>query len=103
MDKIRVGIVGCGGMANGAHIPAYKLDNKRVQIVAFCDIIEERAIKAKKKFAPKAKTYVDFNDLMADENVDAVDICTPNYWHSRIAVAALNATGAPRSLPPSLN
>ena len=91
MEKIRIGVVGCGGMGMGCHIPAYKLDKKRVEIVAFCDIIEERAIKAKKKFAPKAKTYVDFNDLIADENVDAVDICTPNYWHSRIAVAALDA------------
>lgn len=90
MDKIRIGLVGCGGMGNGAHMPAYLKDD-RVEVVAFCDIVEARAIKAKETFNPKAKTYVDFNDLIADENVDAVDICTPNYWHSRIAVAALNA------------
>ena len=90
MDKIRIGMVGCGGMCNGAHVPAY-LKDERVELVAFCDIVESRAIKAKETYNPQAKTYIDFNDLVADENIDAVDICTPNYWHSRIAVAALKA------------
>ena len=42
-DKIRVGIIGCGGIANGKHMPAIS-KVKEVEMVAFCDIIEERAI-----------------------------------------------------------
>ena len=87
MKKLKVGIVGLGGIAKGAHIPNY-LKDERFEIVALCDIIEERAVYAKENFFPNAKVYTDFNDLVKDENVESVDICTPNYWHSRIAVAA---------------
>ncbi len=88
--KIRVGIVGCGGIANGAHFPAY-LREKRVEVVALCDIIPERAEKAKKEHFNSADTYADYKDLLKDESIDVVDICTPNYYHSVIAVDALNA------------
>ena len=48
MKKLKVGIIGCGGIANGKHMPAIsKLDN--VEMVAFCDIIRERAEKAAKE------------------------------------------------------
>lgn len=90
MKKIKIGIVGVGGIAKGAHIPAY-LKDERVEIVALCDTIEERAIEAKETWFPNAKTYKDFNDLIKNSDVEAVDICTPNYWHSKIAVAALEA------------
>ena len=45
MDKVRIGLIGCGGIANGKHLPAYKA-NDRAELVAFCDIIVERAEKA---------------------------------------------------------
>ena len=45
MDKVRIGIIGCGGIANGKHLPALKR-NKYVEMVAFCDIVAERAEKA---------------------------------------------------------
>ncbi|MBQ3860652.1 MAG: Gfo/Idh/MocA family oxidoreductase, partial [Clostridia bacterium] len=45
LRTVKVGIVGCGGIANGKHMPALKkCDN--VEMIAFCDIIEERAVKA---------------------------------------------------------
>ena len=48
-DVVRVGIIGCGGIANGKHIPALsKLKN--VKMVAFCDIVEAKALKAREKF-----------------------------------------------------
>ncbi len=47
-DKIRVGIIGCGGIANGKHMPAIS-KVKEVEMVAFCDTMEERAIEAAKK------------------------------------------------------
>ena len=52
MEKVKVGIIGCGGIANGKHLPALKnlSDDGRVELVAFCDIIEERAQKAAKEY-----------------------------------------------------
>ena len=45
MDKVRIGIIGCGGIANGKHMPSLK-KLPDVEMVAFCDIIVERAEKA---------------------------------------------------------
>lgn len=42
MNKVRMGFIGCGGIANGKHLPAQKR-NPAAEMVAFCDIIEERA------------------------------------------------------------
>ena len=48
--KVRIGIIGCGGIANGKHMPALK-KIEEAEMVAFCDIIEERAVKAAKPSA----------------------------------------------------
>ena len=50
MKKFKVGIVGCGGIANGKHLPALK-KIPNVEFIAFCDIITERAQKANKEYA----------------------------------------------------
>ena len=49
MRKLKAGIVGCGGIANGKHLPAMKKSGL-YEIVAFCDIIRERAEKAKAEY-----------------------------------------------------
>lgn len=91
MEKLRVGIIGCGGIANGKHMPSLA-KVKEVEMVAFCDLIEERAEKAAKKFGVSgAKTYVDYNDLLARDDIDVVHVCTTNNTHAPITVAALQA------------
>ena len=90
MKKWRVGIIGVGGIFNGAHREHYLKDD-RLEVVALCDIIEERAVECRDGFFPDAKVYTDFNELLKDETIDSVDICTPNYLHSIIAVAAFKA------------
>ena len=91
MDKVRVGVIGCGGIANKKHMPALKkLPN--VEMVAFCDIIEERAVKAKTDFGtPDAKVYTDYKQLLEDKTIDVVHVCTPNRSHSFITVDALES------------
>lgn len=87
----RIGIIGCGGIANGKHMPALK-DLKNVEMVAFCDVIPERAEKAAKTYGtPDAKVYTDYKELLKDESIDAVHVCTPNRHHSYITVDALHA------------
>ena len=89
--KIKVGIIGCGGIANGKHMPSLaKLDN--VEMTAFCDIIEERAKNAAEKFGTKdAKVYKDYKELLNDKSIDVVHVCTPNKSHSFITIDALNS------------
>ncbi|MBR0121284.1 MAG: Gfo/Idh/MocA family oxidoreductase [Clostridia bacterium] len=91
MEKLKVGIIGCGGIANGKHMPALSKINE-VELVAFCDIIEERAQKAAKKFGVEgAKVYTDYKELLADESIVTVHVCTPNRSHSFITIDALEA------------
>lgn len=91
MRTVKVGIIGCGGIANGKHMPALKqLEN--VEMVAFCDIIPERAEKAAKEFgAAGAKAYVDYRELLKDSSIEVVHVCTPNREHCEISVAAMEA------------
>ena len=92
MEKtIKIGIIGCGGIANGKHMPSLA-KVKGVEMVAFCDIIPEKAEAAAKKFGtPDAKTYTDYKELLADEGIDVVHVCTPNRSHSFITVDALES------------
>ncbi len=88
---IRIGIIGCGGIANGKHLPAlFRL--KEVNIVAFCDILPEKAQEAKEKYGtPEAVIETDYLKLLADPTIDAVHVCTPNDSHAEISIAALEA------------
>ena len=92
MDRIvNVGIVGCGGIANGKHLPSLsKIPN--VRIVAFCDIIPERAQGSKEKYGTAdAKVYTDYKELLKDENIEVVHVLTPNREHAQITIDALYA------------
>ena len=67
MRKLKAGIVGCGGIANGKHLPAMKKSGL-YEIVAFCDIIRERAEKAKEEYGTEdAKVFEDYQELIKDE------------------------------------
>ena len=87
--KIRLGIVGCGGICRGSHVPFYQNEN-RVEVVAVCDLLPERTA-AIRAFFPAATAYADYRDLLARPEIDAIDICTPNDLHSEVAIAAFQA------------
>ena len=90
-EKLKVGIIGCGGIANGKHMPS--LDNyEKVEMVAFCDIIIERAEKAKEKYGTKdAKVYENYKELLEDKSIDVVHVLTPNKSHAMITIDALES------------
>lgn len=88
MSKIKVGVIGCGSIAKHRHIPEHAA-NENVEIVAFCDIVEERAQEYADQY--NAKAYTSFEELLKNEEVDAVSVCTPNSLHAPISIAALNA------------
>lgn len=90
MDKLKIGIIGCGGIANSKHLPSIKKVGG-AEVVAFCDIILEKAEKSAAKFgAEGARVFEDYRDLLK-EDLDAVYVCTPNRSHSVITVDALHA------------
>lgn len=92
MDKkVRIGIIGCGGIANGKHMPNLK-KVPEAEMVAFCDIIPEKAERAKDEYGtPQAKVYTDYKELLKDKAIDAVHVCTPNRSHSFITIDSLRA------------
>ncbi len=76
MRKLKAGIVGCGGIANGKHLPAIKKSGL-YEIVAFCDIVRERAEKAKEEYGTEdAKVFEDYKVLIK-EDLDVVYVTTP--------------------------
>ena len=90
MKILNVGVVGCGGIANNKHLPAMKRTGY-YNIVAFCDLVEERAEKAKKEFGTEdARVYTDYEELIK-EDLDAVYVLTPNSSHAPVAIAAMKA------------
>ena len=90
--KLRIGIIGRGGIANGKHMPALKNCADLAEMVYFCDLVLSRAEEAAKKFGtPDAKVCTDYKELLADETIDVVHVCTPNRSHSFITVDALEA------------
>ena len=91
MEIVKIGVIGCGGIANSKHMPAYKTV-KDAKMVAFCDIVVERAEKAKAEYGDEnSKIYSDYKELLKDESIDAVLVLTHNSEHCRITVDALNA------------
>jgi predicted dehydrogenase len=88
MSKIKVAVFGCGAIAERRHIPEYAA-NENVELVAFADPIVERAEKMAETYGGKA--YSSYEELLASEEVDAVSVCTPNYLHASMAIAAANA------------
>jgi predicted dehydrogenase len=90
--KLQIGIIGCGGIANQKHFPALKSNVDKCEMVSFCDLVEERAIKAAKEFgAQDAKFCTDYKELLNDKKIDVVHVLTPNVAHAPITVDALEA------------
>lgn len=92
MSKVlKAGFVGCGAIANKKHMPAL-MNNHNIVITAFCDLKIERAKASMEKFGTEdSKVYTDYKELLKDESIDVVYVCTPNREHSFITIDALNA------------
>lgn len=92
-DKINIGVIGCNGMGWSNVNSLLKL--KDVDLVAICDVdanvVSQRVNDYKKFRNNKPKTYKDYRELLNNRDVDAVVIGTPDHWHCRIMVDAVNA------------
>lgn len=86
---MKVAVIGCGTIANAAHIPSY-MNNPEAEIAYFCDIIPERAVKAVNEYGC-GTPVTDYRQVLEDPEVQAVSVCTPNNVHAQIAIDALRA------------
>ena len=88
--KITVAIIGCGRIAQNAHLPALaKMEDVRIKYA--CDILIEKAEAAKEKFASVENAISDYKIALADPEVDAVFVLTPNFAHYTVTMDALKA------------
>lgn len=87
MKKLRVGIIGCGGIS-ATHVDGYKNIPDRVEIVAACDIDEEKLHRYGKTH-DIPHLYTDYNEMMAKEDLDCVSVTTWNAAHKGATIAAL--------------
>jgi predicted dehydrogenase len=84
MKKVGIGLIGCGSIAELAHFPSIQ-KNKDVELVAVCDVNEERAKKAKEKWGAM-EYYTDYKRMLERKDLKAVIIASPPKFHYEQAV-----------------
>ena len=84
----RIGIIGCGRIAQTRHIPEY-MDNNNAQLAGFFDLNHERAMDLAAQYGCKA--YDSIEEMLADPEIDAVSVCVINTLHAKVTIDALNA------------
>ena len=90
-DKFGIGVIGCGGIANSVHLPSLAKASG-AYISALCDIDSIKLKKTAEKYGvPESSCFTNYEDLISCQEVDAVDICTPNNLHCPMAAKALFA------------
>jgi predicted dehydrogenase len=89
-ERINIATIGCGGMGN-AHLSTLLplRDQGLVNIVAVCDVYDNRANAAAERTG--AQAYRDYRDVLARDDIDAVTIATPDHWHAPLTIAAAEA------------
>lgn len=91
MNKLRVGIIGTGGIAL-AHATGYEQAADLAQMTACCDIDIEKAKNfAKAHGIPETSVYRDCREMIQNEQLDCVSVCTMNSVHKECSIAALSA------------
>ena len=88
-ERIGMGFIGVGGMGGG-HLGGM-LGNKGVEVLAVCDVDEERRLSAKSRVGAHCAAYNDYRELLDRKDIDAVVIATPDHWHALTSIHACEA------------
>lgn len=92
MKKLKIGLIGTGGICNNKHLPSLAKVADKVEVVALCDIIEEKArATADRHNLSNVKIYTDYREMLKDKDIDVIHVCTPNVSHCEITVDAFAA------------
>jgi predicted dehydrogenase len=89
-DRINIGVIGVGGRGNSdaRNFAKFGEQNNACQIVAVCDVYEKRKRLAAEHF--KCDGYLDYREVLSRPDVDAVIVATPDHWHAKIALDAMD-------------
>ena len=89
--RLRIGIIGCGGLATGSHLPSLKsmYDSDNCEIVAACDVYQPRLDNMVKETG--AKPFKQYKEMLAQKDIDYVAVVTPEHWHAQMTLDALDA------------
>ena len=97
-SRIRIGFIGPGGRGFGAHVKSLarlRKEGAKIDLVAVSEVYKKQEDKVcsfiKEETGTDPKRYVDYTDLLADKDVDAVCIGTPDHWHHRQIIDSLKA------------
>ena len=91
-NRVRMALIGCGLIMGGHH--GWAQSHPMIDLVAVCDVktsMREAALAKLKQKNPDAVGYVDYGDIMARSDIDAVIIATPDHWHAAISIDAMRA------------
>jgi predicted dehydrogenase len=88
-DRVRVGLIGCGG--RGRFVAWHMREVPGVEFVAVCDVYEPNRERAREWVGQHCRAHKDFRDLLDQADVDAVLIATPDHWHAIPTVLACEA------------
>ena len=88
MEKIRVGVIGCGSIAEIAHFPCIK-KYPETELVAVCDVNKGRLKEAANKWQVRA--FSSYGEMLTEMDLDVVVVATPNAFHREHALAAAQA------------
>jgi predicted dehydrogenase len=86
---VNLGMIGVGGFGSSGHMLAYT-ESPHAKIVAVCDAVADRAAEVAAEWQV-GRSFADYRELLAMPDVEAVDVCTPNFTHKEIALAALSS------------
>src|SRR4026207_1628459 len=89
-DRIRFGVIGCGGMGtNHLHSLVKRSDADNIKVLAVSDVYQRRLNRAKK--ICQGDGYADYRELLERSDIDAVLIATPDHWHAKISIDAMDS------------
>ncbi len=86
-DRLNVAAIGCGGRGSGIGHQA----GERGNMLACCDADSERAANFAKRYQGRCKTYADYREVLDRKDIDIVTIGTPDHWHAKICIEAMQA------------
>jgi len=89
-DRMRIGVIGCGGMGTG-HVGSLvkRSEADNIAVVAVCDVYQRRVTRAKE--ICKGEGYLDYRKLLDRKDIDGVLIATPDHWHGKLTIEAMES------------
>ncbi|ENH96424.1 oxidoreductase domain-containing protein [Gracilibacillus halophilus YIM-C55.5] len=90
MKRLKIGLIGAGGIAEDVHLPAYQAISTQVEVVAIADVAYDRAKRlAKQSDVPHA--FDSYERMLKEVELDAISVCVPNKFHKDAVIAGLEA------------